>query len=246
MKEGKFENYSAFALIMAMAVGLWLWSCTFSGLYSAEGALFIKIIACLLSLAASIDLTMYKCPQWFDMATPEPLPMVVTTISTPRERKPRRRRKADTMQAPTLWDQVPTTPPVAPSPSVQPSASKPVAAPRQVEGANHAAPTSQDQEAFNRLVDGVMWQTDVLTSTPSNVWHHYKTTTPQWLEHLQTNGFTLHHRRDNKMQDILLTSDALRCKITCVSGHINVMFFKSAADLSANLGATLAWLADRS
>ena len=44
MNEGKFENYCAFAVVVALAVGLWLWSCTFSGLYSHEGALFIRII----------------------------------------------------------------------------------------------------------------------------------------------------------------------------------------------------------
>ena len=229
----------------ALAVGLWLWSCTFSGLYSHEGALFIRIIAGMFAATACIEITKYHRPQWFGIEAPEP--MFIET-ATPRERKPRKprtSRKAAAMQAqaPTLWDALPQEPTTA---QAQPAEAKPMAAPRQVAHTHQAAATTPQQAAFNALVDGIMWQTNVTTATPSNVWHHYEACTSQWVEAMQSIGFTLRHRKANQMQDILLTSDTHLCKVTCVSGHINVMFFASAAQLNNNIDRTLQWLASLS
>ena len=248
MNEGKFENYCAFAVVVVLAVGLWLWSCTFSGLYSKEGALFIRIVAGLFAATACIEIAKYHRPHLFGIEDTEPLLMEAATPRTPRERKPRKPRSsraaaAMQAQAPTLWDQLPQEPTPAP---VHPAEAKPMAAPRQVAHTLEAEATTPQQAIFNDQVADIMCQTNVTTATPSNVWHHYQAHTSQWVEALQSIGFTLHHRKANQMQDILLTSDTHLCKVTCVSGHINVMFFASHTQLNNNIDRTLQWLASLS
>lgn len=104
---------------------------------------------------------------------------------------------------------------------------------------------------FDKLVSGVLAETGTRTEIPVGTYYNYQCNAygqPQkslfgdWKDFLITNGFILHHQKPNKMQDILLTSDLLLCKVTCVRGYINVMFFRSMEELHDNRNKTIAFI----
>lgn len=102
------------------------------------------------------------------------------------------------------------------------------------------------KQQFNQLVSCLLSETDTHTECSIGTYIHYVPSQlslfDDWKTFLSAHGFTLHHERENQMQDIFLTSDSLLCKVTCVSRYINVMFFDSLKEMEENRRKTIAFI----
>lgn len=110
------------------------------------------------------------------------------------------------------------------------------------------------KELFDKLVSGVLVETGTRTEVSIGIYYNYQEVNaygqPQkslfgdWKDYLISNGFTLHHESANEMKDIFITSEALLCKVTCVRGYINVMFFPSLEEMQDNRDKTIEFLSN--
>lgn len=227
------------ATLFAFAASITLFILSFHtyGMYPESGSLFLRIVAAMILISAIEEC--FKLD--FNVTEKE-----VEEASRKPEAKPKKRRKpkaAKPEETLSLFPELPFE--EKPAPEVVEDSQEPEQ-PAKPEETEEPAPELQTetpseplsaQEQFNALCAGVLQQTE--ETTDCGTWglaYHYgvceKSLPTGWKDFLMQHGFTLHHERNNKMQDIFLTSDSLLCKVTCVRGYINVMFIDSPEALN--------------